>query len=219
MPALSLPVGCRTRGFSLPANHSNPKKEEEVMLTKKNGLALLALLAVVALIVSACAPEPQVIEKEVTVVETVEVEKEVTVVETVEVETEVTVVETVEVEKEVTVIETVVVEAEAPEQISFAGHQYFNLSFGAAPAPLEDMKARATEAYPGMDVQLIMQPLYEGYSWRITYSAFACYHPSWSPDGGYIAFVSQSGGHWSVTAGDGAASAIRAQGIVNDVIY
>jgi len=44
--------------------------------------------------------------------------------------------------------------------------------------------------------QLIMQPLYDGYSWRITYSAFACYHPSWSPDGEYIAFVSQSGGHW-----------------------
>ncbi len=41
-----------------------------------------------------------------------------------------------------------------------------------------------------------MQPLYDGYSWRITYSAFACYHPSWSPDGEYIAFVSQSGGHW-----------------------
>jgi TolB protein len=44
--------------------------------------------------------------------------------------------------------------------------------------------------------QLIMQPLYDGDSWRITYSAFACYYPSWSPDGEYIAFASQSGGQW-----------------------
>jgi hypothetical protein len=39
--------------------------------------------------------------------------------------------------------------------------------------------------------QLIMQPLYDGYPWRIIYSAFACYHPSWSPGGEYIAFASQ----------------------------
>lgn len=66
--------------------------------------------------------------------------------------------------------------------------------------------------------QLIMQPLYHGSSWRITYSAFACYHPSWSPDGKHIAFVSQSGGHWGVGPGDEAVSAIMAQG-VNDDIY
>jgi TolB protein len=67
--------------------------------------------------------------------------------------------------------------------------------------------------------QLIMQPIYNGYSWRIINSAFACYHPSWSPDGEYIAFVSQSGGHWSVALGDGAASDLRAQGVINDDIY
>lgn len=67
--------------------------------------------------------------------------------------------------------------------------------------------------------QLIMQPLYEGYPWHITNSAFACYHPSWSPNGDIIAFVSQSGGHWSVILGDDAASDIRAQGVINDDIY
>jgi TolB protein len=67
--------------------------------------------------------------------------------------------------------------------------------------------------------QLIMQPIYNGYSWRIINSAFACYHPSWSPDGEYIAFVSQSGGHWSVALGDEAASALKAQGVINDDIY
>jgi TolB protein len=64
-----------------------------------------------------------------------------------------------------------------------------------------------------------MQPIYNGDSWRIINSAFASYHPSWSPDGEYIAFVSQSGGHWSVALGDGAASALKAQGVVNDDIY
>jgi multiple sugar transport system substrate-binding protein/raffinose/stachyose/melibiose transport system substrate-binding protein len=73
----------------------------------KKATFLLMALVLVASTLAACgaAPEPQVVEKEVTVVETVEVEveKEVTVVETVEVEVEkeVTVVETVEVEKEV----------------------------------------------------------------------------------------------------------------------
>jgi multiple sugar transport system substrate-binding protein len=127
-------------------------------MTAKRSLSLVLFLV---LLVAACGGTPE------TIVQTVEVEKTVvetvveTIVETVEVEVEkeVTVVETVEVE--VPVVETVVVEVEgkAPVQISFAGHQYFNLSFGAAPAPLEDMKARATEAYPGMDIQLIMQPL------------------------------------------------------------
>ncbi len=112
----------------------------------------LFLIMVLVLLLAACGPTPE----PQTVVQTVEVEKTVieTVVETVEVEVEKTVVETVvetvEVEVEVPVIETVVVEVEgkAPEQISFAGHQYFNLSFGAAPAPLEDMKARATGSLP-----------------------------------------------------------------------
>jgi multiple sugar transport system substrate-binding protein len=44
--------------------------------------------------------------------------------------------------------------AGARQQLSFAGHQYFNLSFGAAPAPLEDMRDRVDA-----DVQLILQPL------------------------------------------------------------
>ncbi len=69
--------------------------------------------------------------------------------------------------------------------------------------------------------QLIMQPLYDGYSERITYSAFACYHPSWSPDGEYIAFVSQSGGHWDVV--DPRDEAVRdlryMEDTINDDIY
>jgi hypothetical protein len=68
--------------------------------------------------------------------------------------------------------------------------------------------------------QLIMQPLYKGYSERITYSAFACYHPSWSPDGEYIAFVSQSGGNWGVgDPNQGAADVLRLQGAIHDDIY
>jgi len=67
--------------------------------------------------------------------------------------------------------------------------------------------------------QMIMHPLYGGDWWYITYSAFACYHPSWSPDGRHIAFVSQSAGHWAVSPGNQEAiSEIRAQG-ANDDIY
>lgn len=127
------------------------------MTVKKSLFLIVALVLVLA----ACGatPEPQ------TVVQTVEVEKEVTVVETVEVEVEkeVTIVETVEVE--VPVVETVVVEAEKPLQLSFAGHQYFNLSFGPAPAPLEAMRAVVSEAYPNREIQLIMQPL-DGNKWH-----------------------------------------------------
>ena len=133
-------------------------------MTAKLSLCLLLLLA---LLVAGCGPAPtpetviQTVEVEKTVVETVEVEVEKTVVETVEVEVEKSVIETVEVEVEVPVVETVVVEIEAeePMQLSFAGHQYFNLSFGPAPAPLEAMRAEAAEVYPNVDIQLIMQPL------------------------------------------------------------
>jgi multiple sugar transport system substrate-binding protein len=93
------------------------------------------------------APTPEVI------VQTVEVE--------VEKEVEVPVVETVE----VPMVETVVVESERPAQLSFAGHQYFNMSFGPGDPPLEAMRNLAQEAYPGMDVQLILQPL-EAPKWR-----------------------------------------------------
>jgi multiple sugar transport system substrate-binding protein len=111
----------------------------------------LFLIAAVVLVLAGCGqtPEPQ------TIVQTVEVEK--TVIQTVEVQ--VPVVETVQVEVEVPVIETVVVEAARPLQLSFAGHQYFNLSFGPAPAPLEAMREAAAEVYPNVDIQLIMQPL------------------------------------------------------------
>ncbi len=83
----------------------------------KKLMSLIALVAVVALVVSGCgAPEPEVIvqtvEVEKTVVETVEVEK--TVVETVEVEKEVEKIVTQTVEKEVEVEVTRVVEKEVP---------------------------------------------------------------------------------------------------------
>ena len=51
----------------------------------KKYVGLLVLIVMVALLVASCG-EPEIVEKEVTVVETVEVEKEVTIVETVEVE-------------------------------------------------------------------------------------------------------------------------------------
>jgi multiple sugar transport system substrate-binding protein len=118
------------------------------MVAKRSLFLVVALL----LVVTACGstPEPQ------TVVQTVEVQKEVTVVETVEVEVEKTVVETVEVEVEVPVVETVVVK---PMQLSFAGHEYFNMTFGPADPPLEVMRQTAAEAFPGTEIQLIMQPL------------------------------------------------------------
>ena len=72
-------------------------------------LLFVSLLVIASMVLGACAtPAPETIIQTVEVEK--EVEKEVTVIETVEVEKEVTVVETVEVEKEVTVIETVVVE-------------------------------------------------------------------------------------------------------------
>ena len=75
------------------------------MKKKRKIFVGLAVLVVLSLLIASCGatPTPQVVEKEVTVIETVEVEKEVTIVETVEVEKEVTVIETVEVEKEVQV--------------------------------------------------------------------------------------------------------------------
>ncbi|HSJ53067.1 MAG TPA: extracellular solute-binding protein [Anaerolineae bacterium] len=109
----------------------------------------LFLAVALVLVLAACGPTPA----PQTVVQTVEVEK--TVVQTVEVEK--TVIETVEVE--VPVVETVVVEAEKPLQLSFAGHEYFNLSFGPAPAPLEGMRTAVTEKWPNTEIQLIMQPL------------------------------------------------------------
>jgi multiple sugar transport system substrate-binding protein len=122
-------------------------------MSKKNflvvGLVLMVLLA-------ACGttPAPQ------TIIQTVEVEK------TVQTTVEKTVIQTVEVEKkvEVPVKETVIV-TEKPLQLSFAGHQYFNLSFGPAPAPMEFMRTAAAEVYPNIDIQLIMQPL-DGNKWH-----------------------------------------------------
>ncbi|RPJ26450.1 MAG: extracellular solute-binding protein, partial [Planctomycetaceae bacterium] len=111
----------------------------------------LFLVVALVLVLAACGPTPA----PQTVVQTVEVEKTVieTVVQTVEVEKEV--IQTVE----VPVVETVVVEAEKPVQLSFAGHEYFNLSFGPAPAPLEGMRTAVSEKWPNMEIQLIMQPL------------------------------------------------------------
>ena len=134
-------------------------------MSAKKALFLIVILAV---LLAACGapPEPE------TIIQTVEVEK--TVIETVVVEKEVEVIvtEIVEVEKEVEVekIVTEIVEVEKevlvePEQLSFAGHQYFNLSFGPAPAPLEFMREGVTEAYPNREIQLIMQPL-DGNKWH-----------------------------------------------------
>jgi len=104
------------------------------MLAKR---MLFVSLCLLVLLVACAQPAPE------RIVETVEIE--VPVVETVEVE--------------VSVVETVVVEAEKPVQISFAGHQYFNMTFGPAPPPLEFMREVVAEEYPNREIQLIMQPL------------------------------------------------------------
>jgi len=104
------------------------------MLAKR---MLFVSLCLLVLLVACAQPTPE------RIVETVEIE--VPVVETVEVE--------------VPVVETVEVEAEKPVQISFAGHQYFNLSFGPAPAPLEFMREAVAKEHPNWEIQLIMQPV------------------------------------------------------------
>jgi len=105
---------------------------------------LLVVIVALTMVLAACGPTPTPDVVEVTV--PVETTVEVPVVETVE----------------VPVVETVVVPA---QQLSFAGHQYFNMSFGPAEPPLESMRDLAQQRYPGMDIQLIMQPL-EAPQWR-----------------------------------------------------
>jgi hypothetical protein len=97
---------------------------EEVVMKKL--WTMVALLAVIAMLASACGPTP---EPE-TIIQTVEVEKEVKVVETVEVEKEVTVIETVEVEKEVEVPVEVEVTA-APAAKPYEGVEINVLTFSA----------------------------------------------------------------------------------------
>jgi multiple sugar transport system substrate-binding protein len=115
----------------------------------------LLFVCVALALLAACGPTPA----PQTVVQTVQVEVQVPVKETVEVP----VIQTVEVE--VPVKETVVVPAEKPIQLSFAGHQYFNLTFGPADPPLEAMRKAVAEKYPNIEIQLIMQPI-DGSKWH-----------------------------------------------------
>ena len=106
--------------------------------------AVFAILCVVML--AACGAQPTAETVIQTVKETVEVPVEQTVV--------------VPVEQTVVVpVEQTVIVPEDKLQLSFAGHEYFNLSFGPADPPLVTMRKVAEENFPGTEIQLIMQPL------------------------------------------------------------
>jgi multiple sugar transport system substrate-binding protein len=118
--------------------------------------AMFVIVCVAMLAACGAQPTPQ------TLVQTVEVPVqqtvEVPVVQTVEVPVEQTVEVPVKQTVEVPVEQTVIV-SEKRTLISFAGHEYFNLSFGPAAAPLDAMKQAVAEKYPNIDIQLLMQPL------------------------------------------------------------
>jgi multiple sugar transport system substrate-binding protein len=135
---------------------------EEVVMKKL--WTLVALLAVIAMLASACGPTPE----PQTVVQTVEVEKEVTVVETVqvEVEKEVTVVETVEVEKEV----EVQVEVTAmPAAMPYEGVEINILTF-TGPQIAEPLQRRGPDftAQTGATVNVVIVPFSDLYSKILT---------------------------------------------------
>jgi multiple sugar transport system substrate-binding protein len=115
------------------------------MLAKR---AIFAIVCVVVLAACGAQPTPQ------TVIQTVEVPVQQTV--------EVPVAQTVEVPVEQTVVvpvEQTVIVTEKPLQLSFAGHEYFNMTFGPADPPLTVMRNAVDAVYPGTEIQLIMQPL------------------------------------------------------------
>jgi multiple sugar transport system substrate-binding protein len=109
---------------------------------------VFAILCAVVVVACGAQPTPQ------TVIQTVEVPVKETV--------QVPVAQTVEVPVQQTVVvpvEQTVIVPEKRTQLSFAGHQYFNLSFGPADPPLVAMTKAVAEKYPNIDIQLIMQPL------------------------------------------------------------
>lgn len=110
--------------------------------------AVFAILCVVVLVGCGAQPTAQ------TIIQTVQVPVKETV--------QVPVAQTVEVPVQQTVVvpvEQTVVVPEKRLQLSFAGHEYFNLTFGPADAPLVAMRKVTSENFPNTDIQLILQPL------------------------------------------------------------
>jgi multiple sugar transport system substrate-binding protein len=137
---------------------------EEVVMKKL--WTLVALLVVIAML-AACGPTPE----PQTVIQTVEVEKEVTVVETVqvEVEKEVTVVETVEVEKEVEVqVEVTAMPAAKP----YEGVEINILTF-TGPQIAEPLQRRGPDftELTGATVNVIIVPFSDLYQKILTDAA------------------------------------------------
>jgi len=170
-------------------------------------LAILVILVMIApMILSACGPtpEPQIVEKVVTK----EVEKQVTVIETVEVEVEkeVTVVETVEVEVEVTpVVEKDPTALPRQETLYFNGQQW-SAVVGWNPYSSSNNNALAIAQQDNARVIMFETPYLYNMLDGQQYPLLADGDYTWNDEQTEITFKIKEAAHWSdgtpVTAED-----------------